>query len=183
MKKIYIAITGSAEGQETTITRQIEVPEFQVKTNRKLSGMDYKLPDQSIEEQEIKHIEDNYEKLVWEQVYDQLDAVFDYEILGSSLLPTTLQDHKIAKISAIYTNAIGNSKSKDFRNDFIATLTRMWPAVKDLKVEKIAEIVLYAQNIGYDVATEVLKKINNSLNETLKPSKYKQLKKGRNELK
>ncbi len=154
-----IKITGlNYRGAPMSLTRAVEVPEFQPVTGRTLStavppellgnlGLRARLglavctlPDLSVADQQRAYIDERYEELVWS--YAQAREM--YPVSGFSVVvPKPAKMEQIKALLARYGFREGQVAA-----DFFAVLAAMWPEVKRLSAERIIAVVLASMRVG-----------------------------------
>ena len=162
--KIKVKISGSECGSRKTITRTIEVPDFEdrivgfldeskLKGNTKsLLGMQW---EQTVVEQQQDWIDDNYESVI----IPLAEAAFLHPIEGYRIVtPKVETKRKIEDvIEAVAPYMV--DKDEEFKALFIGSLYEHWESVKGLATNKIVKIVFESMGIAAQVGSAYLREL------------------------
>lgn len=149
MPKATLKIKGYVQGRETIISKRINLPVFSP-AKRNLGEIEFSV---GTEAQEREWLDERYDELVAEYYRaGHLDLILDAEIVKPK--PRRTKPDKISEIKAIVASLL--SGNIQLIADFTAVLQSMWDSVKDLPAATVVRIVMAAQGIGYDSATNAL---------------------------
>lgn len=177
--KLKIKIFGWSEGSRRSITRTIDIPDFE----DRVVGFDESilLPEtgratgrgvtwrETIEDQQEEWIDDNYESVVIPLAEEAfLYPIFDCKIVRPKV---STKKEDIIEILTIHL-AKSDIQTKAI---VIGTLHELWPSVKNLSSERIVSILYDSVSATDKITVGVLKQINENIDAHWKSRTIKKL--------